>query len=224
VPDSLLLRCPWTLLHSWAFESETFEGLTPSDGSWELSFIDDPVVGKALQIYLRYYDHGGSFTASLDTPLYAGIAKACKLEFWYWTDAAANGWYRPSVGIKLVTGGGIGAGAGAGIHDLYNHTIYGIRRSGGTWYRVVGMMWVEENRFDAFVYNAAGALLGHSSGTYVVPGIPITLTIAATRSHSIDNRETIRFSNISVSYTPTFPPDPARRRRAAWMNMERPLF
>lgn len=223
MPDSLLLRCPWTLLHSWTFESETFEGLTPSDGSWELSFIDDPVVGKALQIYLRYYDLGGSFTASLDTPLYAGIAKACKIEFWYWTDDAVNGWYRPSVAVKL----GTGAVGGAEFSDLYNSTIMGgIRRSGGTWYRVVGMVWVEENRFDAFVYNAAGALLGHSSGTYAVPGIPITLTITAIRAHVISNRETIRFSNVSISYTPALPPDPAtlRRRRAAWQDFERLPF
>jgi len=226
VPDSLLLRCPWTKIHEWTFESETFEGLTPSQdsgNSWELSFVDAPVVGKALHIYLRHYDLGGTFTAPLDTLLYSEIAKAYKIEFWYWTDDATNGFYRPSVAVDCITSGV----PAMGFSDLYNVSLVGISRSAGTWYRVVGMMWVGLNRTEAFVYNAAGTLLGHFSGNYQRYGLPTSLRITTTRRQYSEYRHNIRFSNISISYTPSLPPDPSlrlRRRRAAWMDMDRPLI
>lgn len=229
MPDSLLLRCPWTLLHSWSFESGTFEGLVPSGST---TIIEDPSMGHALQIIVAKGTYGGgSATGLLDTAPYHDVTKAYKIEFWYWCDYASNGWYRPSISLQIETPEGFRPVA----RDLVNRSFLCLtdtfpnyaRRSPGVWYRGVIMIWATEDIIDYFVYDADGGLLCHSRGTYlsVYYGRPTAIRANVASSYALDYNVDIRFANIAVSYTPSLPPDPSlRRRRAAWMNMERPLF
>lgn len=220
MPDSLLLRCPWVLLHSWTFGSGTLEGLEPSGA---VSIIEDPYMGHALQIFIAKSTYGGgSATGLLDTAPYHDSTLAYKIEFWYWCDYARNSFYRPSIAFQIETGGIFRSLVG----DMANYTLIGINRSAGVWYRVVMMVWTTENIIDSFVYGANGALLNHSRGTYPIgySGRPTAIRANVVSSYSSSEDIQVRFANIAVSYTLSLSDPSLRRRRAAWMNLERPAF
>lgn len=218
--DSILLRCPWVPLHLWSFESGTYEGLVPYG---DISIIDDvPSRGKVIDIRVLKQTYGGGYaTGSLNTAPYHSIAQAYKFEFWFWCDEAYNAYNRPIASLQIETGGIFRPLAS----DLVNHVFLCAWRSPGVWYRGVIMVWTTVSRIDYFAYNASGDLLCHSTGThlYIYYGRPTAIRAYHTAGSPAPS-ETIhaRFDDISVSYTPIIPSRDSRRRRAAWMDLEKP--